>query len=65
MEQSMAVKIGKGIVLIAGCSHPRMSQILGAASKFGEVYATIGTWFQHVSPFQRFRVNLPYTLRPT
>lgn len=42
IEQSMAVKTGEGIVLIVGCSHPRMSHILGAASKFGKVYAIIG-----------------------
>jgi len=38
----MAVKTGKGIVLIVGCSHPRMEHILSAASKFGRVYAIIG-----------------------
>jgi len=27
IEQSMAVKTGKGVVLIVGCSHPRMSHI--------------------------------------
>ena len=42
IEQSMAVKIDKGIVLIVGCSHPKMAHILDAASQFGEVYAIIG-----------------------
>jgi len=42
IEQSMAVKIGKGIVLIVGCSHPEMSHILSAARQFGEIYAIIG-----------------------
>jgi len=42
IEQSMAVKTGKGIVLIVGCSHPRMSRILETASRFGKVYAIIG-----------------------
>ena len=42
IEQSMAVKIDKGIVLIVGCSHPRMAHILKAASEFGKVYAIIG-----------------------
>ncbi len=42
IEQSMAVKTDKGIVLIAGCSHPRMAHILEAASQFGTVYAIIG-----------------------
>jgi 7,8-dihydropterin-6-yl-methyl-4-(beta-D-ribofuranosyl)aminobenzene 5'-phosphate synthase len=42
IEQSMAVKTEKGLVLIQGCSHPKMEHILGAASQFGKVYASIG-----------------------
>ncbi len=42
IEQSMAVKTEKGIVIIAGCSHPKMSHILGAAQQFGEIYGIIG-----------------------
>jgi len=42
IEQSLAVKTEKGIVVIAGCSHPGVGNILNAASKFGNVYALIG-----------------------
>lgn len=42
IEQSMAVKTDKGIVVVAGCSHPRMAHILGAASQFGRIYGIIG-----------------------
>jgi len=42
IEQSMAVKIDEGIVIIAGCSHPRMAHILKAASQFGKIYAIVG-----------------------
>jgi len=42
IEQSMAVKTDKGLVLIVGCSHPKMKNILKAASQFGRVYAIIG-----------------------
>jgi 7,8-dihydropterin-6-yl-methyl-4-(beta-D-ribofuranosyl)aminobenzene 5'-phosphate synthase len=42
IEQSMAVKTDKGLVLIVGCSHPKMETILKTASKFGEVYAVVG-----------------------
>jgi 7,8-dihydropterin-6-yl-methyl-4-(beta-D-ribofuranosyl)aminobenzene 5'-phosphate synthase len=42
IEQSMAVKTDKGLVLIAGCSHPKMKNILKAASQFGKVHAIIG-----------------------
>ena len=42
IEQSMAVKTDKGLVLIVGCSHPKMAHILKAASQFGNIYAIIG-----------------------
>lgn len=42
IEQSMAVKTDKGIVLIVGCSHPRMKHILDAGSEFGKIYGIIG-----------------------
>ena len=42
IEQSMAVKTDKGIVMVVGCSHPRMAHILGAASQFGKIYGIIG-----------------------
>jgi 7,8-dihydropterin-6-yl-methyl-4-(beta-D-ribofuranosyl)aminobenzene 5'-phosphate synthase len=42
IEQSMAVKTGKGIVLIVGCSHPKMADILKAASQFGNIVAIVG-----------------------
>lgn len=42
IEQSMTVKTDKGIVLIVGCSHPKMTHILKRASQFGKVYAIVG-----------------------
>ena len=42
IEQSLAVKTQKGLAIIAGCSHPKMERILGAASQYGKVYAIIG-----------------------
>lgn len=42
IEQSLVVSTTKGLVIIAGCSHPRMESILAAASKFGTVYGIIG-----------------------
>jgi len=42
IEQSMLIKTEKGLVLIVGCSHPRMVHILKATSQFGKVYAIIG-----------------------
>jgi len=42
IEQSLCVKTEKGIVIIAGCSHPRMEHIIKTASGFGKVYGIIG-----------------------
>ncbi len=42
IEQSLAIKTEKGLVLMVGCSHPDMAGILGAVSQFGNVYAIIG-----------------------
>ena len=42
IEQSLAVQTDKGLVLIVGCSHPKMKHILSAASQFGTLYGIIG-----------------------
>ena len=42
IEQSLCIETQKGIVIIAGCSHPRMENIIGAASVFGKVCGIIG-----------------------
>jgi 7,8-dihydropterin-6-yl-methyl-4-(beta-D-ribofuranosyl)aminobenzene 5'-phosphate synthase len=42
IEQSMAVKTDKGLVLVVGCSHPEMKNILDTASQYGNIYAMIG-----------------------
>ena len=42
IEQFLCMETQKGIVIIAGCSHPRMKHIISAASEFGKVYGIIG-----------------------
>lgn len=42
MEQSMAIKTGKGVVVIVGCSHPGVGSILEKISIWGKPYAIIG-----------------------
>lgn len=42
IEQSLCIQTHKGILIIAGCSHPRMEHIISAASQFGKVYGIIG-----------------------
>jgi 7,8-dihydropterin-6-yl-methyl-4-(beta-D-ribofuranosyl)aminobenzene 5'-phosphate synthase len=42
IEQSLLFRMDKGLVVVAGCSHPGVGNILKAASKLGKVYALIG-----------------------
>jgi 7,8-dihydropterin-6-yl-methyl-4-(beta-D-ribofuranosyl)aminobenzene 5'-phosphate synthase len=42
IEQSMVIKTDRGLVIITGCSHPRMRDILKAASQFGKIYGIVG-----------------------
>jgi len=42
IEQSLCVETEKGIVIVAGCSHPKMKHILDAAAQLGEVFGIIG-----------------------
>lgn len=42
IEQSLVVKTEKGLVVIVGCSHSGVKNILKAASQWGKVYALIG-----------------------
>ncbi len=42
IEQSLCVETKRGIVIIVGCSHPRMEHISKTASQFGSIYGIIG-----------------------
>ncbi|MCK4877346.1 MAG: MBL fold metallo-hydrolase, partial [Candidatus Heimdallarchaeota archaeon] len=42
VEQSLFLKCEKGIVVIAGCSHPSVRKILERAKEFGKIFALIG-----------------------
>jgi len=41
-EQSLAIKTENGLVLIIGCGHPGISEIIDSVTKIGSVYAIIG-----------------------
>ena len=41
-EQSLAIKTEKGLVLIIGCGHPGVSNIMDSVSQFGNIFAIIG-----------------------
>jgi 7,8-dihydropterin-6-yl-methyl-4-(beta-D-ribofuranosyl)aminobenzene 5'-phosphate synthase len=42
IEQSLALSTDKGIVVLTGCSHPGVGEILQAASRFGGLYGIVG-----------------------
>lgn len=42
IEQSLIVKTSQGLVVIVGCSHPGVTDILQVAETFGDLYALIG-----------------------
>jgi len=42
IEQSICLETSKGILVIAGCSHPGVGKILDKASECGKVHALIG-----------------------
>jgi 7,8-dihydropterin-6-yl-methyl-4-(beta-D-ribofuranosyl)aminobenzene 5'-phosphate synthase len=42
VEQFLCLETAAGILIIAGCSHPEMEQIIKASSQFGNIYGIIG-----------------------
>lgn len=42
IEQALCVQTEKGVVIIVGCAHPDMHEIIHTASRFGQVYGIIG-----------------------
>jgi len=42
IEQSLIIKTPQGLVLIAGCSHPGLDNIINAADKHGKIHMIIG-----------------------
>lgn len=42
IEQSLALKTDKGVLIVTGCSHPGVGHIIDTASRFGKTYGIIG-----------------------
>lgn len=54
IEHALVIEITSGVLVVTGCSHPPMEDILGAAGQFGEVYGIIGG-FHGFREFDLFR----------
>jgi len=57
IEQSMVIKIGDKIIILVGCSHPGVGNIVSKAKQFGEPYAIIGGFhdfdeYEILEPFE-------------
>ncbi len=52
IEQSLALMTERGILVVVGCSHPGVGNILDAAARFGTVYGSIGG-FHGFDDFER------------
>jgi 7,8-dihydropterin-6-yl-methyl-4-(beta-D-ribofuranosyl)aminobenzene 5'-phosphate synthase len=61
IEQSLAVETDKGLLIIAGCSHPDMHDILKTTRKFGDIYGIVGGLhgFDQYILFQDFQMICP------
>jgi 7,8-dihydropterin-6-yl-methyl-4-(beta-D-ribofuranosyl)aminobenzene 5'-phosphate synthase len=61
IEQSLAIKVEKGIVLFVGCSHPPMEKILDTVSQFGNIFAIVGGLhgFNQLELFQQMELICP------
>ena len=42
IEQSLCLDVPRGIMILAGCSHPRLDRIIATASQFGPVQGIVG-----------------------
>ena len=58
IEQSLAIKTDKGLVVIAGCSHQGIPQILNVSKQFGNLYALVGGFHG----FNKYEVLEPLSL---
>lgn len=61
IEQSLVVETDKGLLIIAGCSHPDMHDILKATRNFGDIYGIVGGLhgFDQYNLFQDFQMICP------
>ncbi len=61
IEQSLVVSCDKGNVVVCGCSHPGLENIIERALGFGEVYGVIGGFhgFDKLSALEGIRLIAP------
>jgi len=62
-EQSLVLdtKEGEGVVVLTGCAHPGLENILEAAKRFGELYGVIGGFhgFDNLKSLEKLKMVIP------
>lgn len=60
-EQSLVLETKEGVVLLTGCAHPGLENILEAAKAFGELYGVIGGFhgFDKLELLRELRLIMP------
>lgn len=60
-EQSLMLKTNKGLIVVTGCSHPGLENILDVARGFGSIYAVIGGFhgFNKLDALQNIPLIVP------
>ena len=61
VEQSLALKTGKGIFVLTGCAHPGIERILATAAEFGGLYGIAGGFhgFHNLEAFRGLSLICP------
>lgn len=61
IEQSLAIETDKGLVIVVGCSHPKMDKIFSAIKRFGNICGIIGGLhgFDDYNLFNDFQLICP------
>jgi len=61
IEQALAIETDKGLVIIVGCSHPKMDKILSVMKSYGNIYGIIGGLygFDDYNLFSDFQLICP------
>ena len=61
IEQILAIETGKGLLIVAGCSHPAMDKTLATVSQFGKIYGIVGGLhgFDQYDLFKDFQLICP------
>jgi len=60
-EQSLALKLDRGVFILTGCAHPGLGNILEAAKELGDLYGVMGGFhgFEAIHDLEKFSQIVP------